>query len=119
MKRYRRWIVMGLIIVSIFAIVIWKNHNQNNKQTHPLDAVLEYVEQNGIDYAEDRLNDLIAHRYMKNDLHEIWGPPTEENWILAYVDMWELSGNRQLVVYYNGNEEVTDIDLRTIVLLTG
>lgn len=119
MKNFRRWIIVGLIIVSISAVVIWQNRSQNNKQIHPLDSILVYVEQNGTDYAEDRLSYLITYSYKKNDLHKLWGTPTKENWIAAYVDMWELSESQQLVVYYNGNEEVIDIDLRTVVVTTG
>jgi len=110
MKTHRRLIVAGLIVVLILAFVIWKNSNPNNRQIHTLDSVLVYIERKGTDYAEDRLDYLIVNSYRKDELHKVWGTPNEKI-LNADADMWVLSENRQLVVYYDDNEEVAKIDI--------
>jgi len=114
MKKHRTqtWIILGLMAASILIFVIWKSCNPSDRQIHTLDAVLVYAEQKGPDYAADRLDYLIVNSYRKDELHKSWGAPTEKI-LNADADLWILSADRQLAVYYDNNGEVTKIDILT------
>ena len=112
MKNNRKWLIIGLIILLIIAVVFLMP-NSNDKQLHTLDSVLVYVEQNGAEYAEDRLDYLIVYSYKKDELYKTWGTPSE-NLLNTEADMWVLSETEQLIAYYDNNDEVEKIEILTV-----
>lgn len=111
-------VAAGAIVILILGIVIW-NHIQTNKETeskmasiHELSDVLRYVEQKGTDYAADRLDYLITYSYTKDDLLKKWGTPNDS---VAddEADVWKLSDENQLAVYYDTDGEVVKIEVHS------
>lgn len=111
-----RSVILALIIVAVFVtVVVLVKINSNKKEINTLDSVLVYVEQKGDIYAEDRLVYLITYSYKKDELHKAWGAPNDK--LLndnTDADVWLLSENQHLVIYYDKNEEVTRVDILTV-----
>ena len=70
-------------------------------------------DENGAEYAEDRLDYLIVYSYKKDELYKTWGTPSE-NLLNTEADMWVLSETEQLIAYYDNNDEVEKIEILTV-----
>jgi len=109
-----RSVIPALIIVAVFVtVVVVVTINSNKKEIDTLDSVVAYVEEKGEVYTEDRLVYLITNGCKKDDLHKVWGSPSEKV-LNVDADMWLLSEKQHLVIYYDKNEEVTRVDILTV-----
>ena len=112
----RLLIILGVIIVLVLGVVIW-NHTHTDRNNlgniHSLESVSVYLQQKGADYTVDRLDYLTVYGYTRDDLVEVWGTPNERIPEIN-ADAWILSDENKLIVCYNADGEIAEIEVQSI-----